>query len=398
MVRLPPRLRPLFPYLKPAYVRTTGLLAPAAQRVSHSRGGLLPTSVVETLDEAAARSGGRCVVARPPEVIERGTIQGHPPRMPLTDPGDGEHVGRVAVAELPGGRVLGPHRAIVSGTGALVNEVSWYFGTCRPRQHPLFLNPFPAPPLRVPGRLGVLAVRGDGNYYHFLMDALPRLGVLEQAPRIAPPHRWYVPVGTRFQRELLDLFGIGADQRVDAAAHPHVRADCLVVPGPPAMAEKNPPWVVAFLRERLLPHVDTTGPRRRVYVTRGCSAHNRAVVNEGAVLDLLGARGFEPVDPGAMSVTEQIRTFATAELIVSAHGAALANLVFASPGAAVVELFPRGSLLPDYWRLAGGVPGLRYRYLSAPGGPRRRSRASTIVRDIDVDLAALAATLDELGG
>jgi capsular polysaccharide biosynthesis protein len=228
------------------------------------------------------------------------------------------------------------------------------------------------------------------------MDALTRIGVLEQAPQIAPPDRWYVPVQTRFHRELLELFGIGADRRVDASAHPHVQADCLVVPGPPAMTEKNPPWAVAYLRERLLPTVDTSGPRRNIYVTRGASANNRTIVNEAALLDLLAGRGFEPVDPGALSVTEQIRTFATADLIVAPHGAALTNLVFASPGSAVIELFPTGCLLPDYWRLACGVPGLRYRYVSADGGPARQTRATTIVRDIEVDLAAVSATLDEL--
>ena len=396
MVRLPPRLRPLFPYLKPAYVRTTGALAPAMQRVSRARGALLPSGTVQTLEQAAATSGGRCVVARQPEVIERGAMEGRPPGLALTDPGDGETVGRVAVVELPNGRVLGPHRAVITGNGDLVHEISWYFGTRRPREHPVFLNPFPPPPLDVSGRLGVLASRGDGNYYHFLMDVLTRIGVLEQAREVAPPERWYVPAQTRFQRELLDLFGIGPEQRVDAGAHPHVRAQCLVVPGPPAMTEKNPPWAVEFLRGRLLPHVDTSGPRRGVYVTRGPSANNRSIVNEPEVAELLAARGFAAIDPGAMPVVEQIRAFATAEVIVAPHGAALANLMFASPGAAVVELFPAGCLLPDYWRLASSVPGLRYRYVSACGGPRRPTRASTIVRDIEVDVAALRATLDEL--
>jgi capsular polysaccharide biosynthesis protein len=146
----------------------------------------------------------------------------------------------------------------------------------------------------------------------------------------------------------------------------------------------------------LLSQVDVSGPRRRIYVTRGPSANNRSIVNEAHLLELLDARGFEPVDPGALSVAEQIRAFATAEVIVAPHGAALANIIFASAGATLVELFPSGSLLPDYWRLASSVPGLGYRYVSAFGGPRRPTRASTIVRDIEVDVAAVAATLDEL--
>ncbi|MDT4919029.1 MAG: hypothetical protein QOH89_3729 [Pseudonocardiales bacterium] len=396
MVRLPPRLRPLFPYLKPAYVGATRAVAPTTQWLSRRRTGWLPTGSVATLEEAAASTGGTCVVARPPEVIQRGTITGLPKGMPLTDPGDGETVGRVAVAELPNGRVLGPHRAVITGNGDLVQEVSWYFGTTRPREHPVFLNPYPPPPARIGGRLGVLAQRGDGNYYHFLMDVLTKIGVLEQAPAVAPPDVWYVPAHAPFQRELLDLFGIGTGQRIDAAEQLHVQADCLVVPGPPAMTEKNPPWAVAFLRGRLLPHVDTSGPRRNLYVTRGPSANNRSIVNEAEVVDLLDQHDFEHVDPGTMSVADQIRTFATANIIVAPHGAALANIIFASPGSTLVELFPVGCLLPDYWRLASSVPGMDYRYVSASGGPRRPTRAGTIVRDVDVDVAALAATLAQL--
>jgi hypothetical protein len=357
---------------------------------------LLPTGVVSSLEDAAATSGGVCVTARPAEVLTRTPMLGTPAGLPLADTGDGESVARVAVAELPRGRVLGPHRAVITGGGDLVQEVSWYFGTTRPREHPLFLNPFPDEPLHVDGRLGVLAARGDGNYYHFLMDSLTRLGVLAQAPSIAAPERWYVPLQTPFQRELLDLFGVAPSQRLDAGANPHVRAEVLVVPGPPAMTEKNPPWAVEFLRSRLLPSVDTSGPRRRIFITRGPSANNRTVVNEDALLALLAARDFEAVDPGALSVVEQIRTFATASVIVAPHGAALANLMFASPGASVVELVPAGCLLPDFWRLACGVPSLTYRYLSAWGGPSRPTRGGTIVRDIEVDLPALTKMLDAL--
>jgi capsular polysaccharide biosynthesis protein len=396
VVRLPPRLRPLFPLLKPAYVRLTRAVAPASQLLSRRRGGWLPTGVVHSLESAADTSGGRCVTARPAEVIERGSILGRPSDLTLADEGDGESVPRVAVAELPGGRVLGPHRAVITGRGDLVHEVSWYFGTTRPREHPLFLNPCPGAPLHVAGRLGVLAARGDSNYYHFLVDVVSRIGLLEQAPQIAAPRCWYVPQQTRFQRELLDLVGIPPEQRLDAGAHPHVSADVLVVPQSPAMTEKNPPWVVQFLRERLLPLAGDGAKRNGIYITRGPSANNRTVVNESEVLAFLGDRGFEAVDPGRLSVLEQIRTFASASVIVAPHGAALANLIFASPGSSVVELFPAGCVLPDFWRLASGVPGLRYRYLAAPGGPRRPTRAGTIVRDVEVDLAALAETLDEL--
>jgi len=132
-------------------------------------------------------------------------------------------------------------------------------------------------------------------------------------------------------------------------------------------------------------------------VTRGPGSNNRAVSNEQAVMAALAARGFEFVDPGAMTVAEQIRSFAEATVIVASHGAALANLAFASPGSTVVELFPAGNAVPDYWKLACGVPGLTYRYLLGLGEDKGADRSRMLVTDIEVDIDALNLLLDQLG-
>ena len=107
--------------------------------------------------------------------------------------------------------------------------------------------------------------------------------------------------------------------------------------------------------------------------------------NEAEVAGVLDRVRFTAVDPGALSVREQINTFAQAELIVGAHGAGLTNLAFASPGARAIELFPAGYLLPDYWWLAerrprGGLPLLSAPRAGAAGcatAARRSSPTST---------------------
>lgn len=395
MVRLPPPLRPLFPYLKPAYTAATRAIAPISVAISRREGGL-PTGWVDTTEQAAAATGGRCILARPAETITRAAPPAGPAdamfRASLT-----ETVTRAVVAELPRGRVLGPHHAVIDGNGDLVQDLSYYFGTTRPREHPLFLHPFPPLPREVTGRLGVLATRGDVNYYHFLIDVLPRLAVLAAVPEIEAPTTWYVPLATGFQRELLSLAGISPESCIDSSVDPHVRAETLVVPSPPSMVVVNPPWVVEWLRSVLLPTPIDRVPGRRVYVTRGTSGNNRAVSNEADVIAALQARGFDCVDPGAMTVAEQIRTFAEATIIVATHGAALANLVFASPGSTVIELFPAGNAVPDYWKLSCGVPGLTYRYLLGLGEDKGADRSRMLVSDIEVDLVALNRMLDELG-
>jgi hypothetical protein len=397
MVRLAPRLRPLWPYLKTAYTHTTRLAAPVSIMASQLRGGYLPRGVVDTIEEAAASTGGRCLVARPEEIIERSPPDGIPPGHPVFLECLSEVIPRVVVAELPGGRVLSPHSAVITGADDLVQELSWYFGTTHPHEHPLFLHPFPGMPLEVGGRLGVLATRGDRNYYHFLMDVIPRLGVLEACPDVAPPDLWYVPAALGFQQELLDMVGIGPEARIDSTEMRHVHAECLLVPAPPSMTVRNPPWVVQYLRRKLLPSPISRMPDRAVYVTRGDNRNNRSVRNEADLVHMLARRGFDVVDPEGMTVRDQIRTFAEASLIVAPHGAALTNLAFASPGATVIELFPAGAIVADYWKLASGVPGLQYRYLIGSGRISPRGRAQMLVSDVLVDLDVLSGMLDDVG-
>ena len=396
MVRLAGPLRPLFPYLKPVYTVGTEVVAPLSVLASKiGGGGWLPTGSVTTLEEAAATSGGRSFTVRSPEETDRPRAVGRPPGHPTFAADQRERIERVAVAELPRGRVLGPYSAVITGNGDLVNEVSQYFGTWRPRQHPLYLSPFQPDPVEVPGRLGVLAYQHGGlNWYHFIADVLPRTAIAEQCAEIETPDLWYVPASTQDRAGLLDRIGITADRRIDSMEVPHVRAETLVVPGL-AGYERHPAWVTAFLRERLLTPADVRAPERLVYITRGASKRNRAVLNEGEVVAALESRGFEPVNPGKLSIDDEIRTFAEAAVVVSAHGAALTNVLFMNPGSLVIELFPSSHVMPCYWKLTGTVPGVDYRYLCGLGPAREPDRTKMLVTDITVDIPALLAMVDE---
>jgi capsular polysaccharide biosynthesis protein len=397
VVRLAEPIRPLFPYLKPAYSLGTEVVAPFALLASKVHGGYLPSGSVRTLEQAAASCCGRSWTVRPPEETDRALPIGHPAGHPSFAAEAKELIGRVALAELPRGRVLGPHAAVITSNGNLVHEVSHYFGTRRPRQHPLYLKPFPPDPVEVTGRLGVLAYQGSAaNYYHFVTDVLPRIAIAEQCTDIEPPDRWYVPASTQDRAGLLDRMGITADRRIDSMLVPHVRAESLLVPGLPG-TEQHPAWVTGFLRERLLPKSYERIPGRFLYITRGASKNNRTVLNEPQVVAALRARGFTSVDPAGLTIDEEIRTFAEADVVVSAHGAALTNMLFMNPGALVIELFPASHVMQCYWKLADTVPGLDYRFLCGLGPKRQPDRVKMLVSDITVDVHMLLAMLDEHG-
>jgi capsular polysaccharide biosynthesis protein len=229
------------------------------------------------------------------------------------------------------------------------------------------------------------------------MDVLPRLGVLEQCPDVAPPDLWYAPMGEEFQRELLTMMGLDLAQVIDSSKTRHVVAETLVVPSPPAMTVINPPWSVEYLRAKLLPTPIGRVDGKAIYVKRGGGMNNRRVDNEEALMDYLTGRGFEVMQPEKLHAGEKIEAFAQASLIVGAHSAGLVNLLFASPGAAVVELFPSGGINTCYWKLAQAVPGLDYRYVLGEGDPESVSLSEFLVSDIQADIPAIGRMLDDLG-
>lgn len=394
LTSLPPAFRGLWRFAKRAHVIATAALAPGRQALSRWTGGQLPGSAARTVDEVVARGEGRMTVARGEERLVRAVPTGVPPEHPAFVADADELVPRLAVAELPRGRVLGPYRAVITTSGTLVGELSPYFGTRTPNENPVFIDMRPPAPTFATDRIGVLAARGDVSYYHYLTDVLPRLAILEGID--APVQRLYVPASLPFQRQLLELLGIPAERVIDADRVRHLQAETLVVPGLPDADLKTPPWVVSFLRERLLEPAFERVPGTRLYLTRGSRRGNRIVTNEAEVVRALAPLGFTVIDPGALPVAEQIATFAGAEWIVAPHGAALTNLAFATPGAAVVELFAPDYVQGCYWKISECVPGLSYRYLVGAGRPRPHNRMDGVDSDITVDVGALHALLEGL--
>jgi hypothetical protein len=148
-----------------------------------------------------------------------------------------------------------------------------------------------------------------------------------------------------------------------------------------------PAAAVTALRERCAP---ARPPRRqrRIFVSRALARDGqRHVVNEAEVMALLGGQGFERVVLERLPPAEQIELFHDAACVVAAHGAGLANLLFARQ-ADVVELFPEPRGWPHFY-LLGRAGDHRYHYLLGDR-PERNDR-------FRVDVAALRALLERIG-
>jgi capsular polysaccharide biosynthesis protein len=69
--------------------------------------------------------------------------------------------------------------------------------------------------------------------------------------------------------------------------------------------------------------------RKRLYISRGImSNYARRIINEDQLIPFLIEKKFEIVDPGQYPLEQQAELFASASVIVGAHGAGLTNILF----------------------------------------------------------------------
>ncbi|MGH7441836.1 MAG: glycosyltransferase family 61 protein, partial [bacterium] len=182
-----------------------------------------------------------------------------------------------------------------------------------------------------------------------------------------------------------------------------VRADRVLLPDFLALDRIHRSEVLAELHRLFVPD-PVPSPRRRVYVSRS-KARFRKITNEPALMGLLGRFGFEAVVAEDLDFNEQVRLFSRCSVLLSNHGAGLANLLFLPKGAWVIECRKdQNGMLSNGKREAAAryntyyhasdALGLRYGYLACPSPEPDRSCYQA---DITVDLERLERLLTDAG-
>lgn len=399
MTRLPPALQPLWPLAKQVHRRSARALGAVTRRTP--LGGDLPREASLTSRATAARFGdhARYHSAGAPIALRRQMPAGTPPHHWVFAGALDHDVPERYVLDLDGGSVIGPHVGVATRDGVLDQETSHYFGLADWREHPIYLNPRRTEPEHFDGTLAVLAGRAGHNFFHFVMDALPRLGILATALPDVRPDAYFVDGETGWHRQLLELLGLDTMPLLHPRRGLAVRAERLLVPSLPNNSSIASPETTAWLREHLPPK-ETTGLPERLYITRGTTKRTRRMDHEDAVVEMLARHGFVRFDPGTVSVQEQIDHFAAARVIVAPHGAALTNLNFCRPGVRVLELFAADYINPAYWSIVENIEDTTYRYLvaSGPKPARPHDRMIGMMHDIPITPDELEASLEELLG
>jgi capsular polysaccharide biosynthesis protein len=201
---------------------------------------------------------------------------------------------------------------------------------------------------------GFLLATGQ-NYWHLLMDFLPRLYLIAVMPDLrdralivdaAMPERERALVA-----QLAARVGMPEPHLVPLTRDVH-RFENTCCPGRIDRVSAAAIW-----DEVLYPlHTRPNRGIERLFVMR--ETRRRRLVNQAELAAKLQQLGFTCIEPGALPFDEQVATFAGARVIVGVHGAALANLLFAPAGATVVELYT--TVEQPFYRDLARAKGLRY--------------------------------------
>jgi len=230
----------------------------------------------------------------------------------------------------------------------------------------------------------------DTNFYHLLVDAVPRLHLFEAAGfRLDEVDRVYIPsLDSAPARAVWARLGLPSDKVVFTRDHPVVWCRRLIATTFPGAPNQPTGWAVRFLRERL--GAGTVG-KRRIYVSRRGAA--RDLTNADAIERLVQRLGFEVRVPG--QAAGDLDVFAEAQIIVGPHGAGLGNALLMPAGGVLIDLLPPSFQTRCHFSWSS-LAGVRYTALVGRDDPAHRG-VPPMRRPFSVDPERLERLLARVG-
>ncbi|MBS1103888.1 glycosyltransferase family 61 protein [Gluconobacter sp. Dm-62] len=213
----------------------------------------------------------------------------------------------------------------------------------------------PADVIRCPTFRGITASCVDhwaSNYYHWVAHTVPTLHALSLTGR---PVRLVLPEHMHpWQFETLDFFGLTSDEHIrlqQGRQYAFEALDYISFVNGSADFAVSELSRAAYARLRKAAGGSAVSAGRLLYIERGSSA-NRHVPNEAELADALEKLGFERVHPETLSLSEQIRLFSDAGMVMGMLGAGMANIAWCQPGTLVYELVPSHHINPCFAAMA----------------------------------------------
>ena len=200
-----------------------------------------------------------------------------------------------------------------------------------------------------------LANNNNSNYFHWLhfpglinySSAVKNYG--QKAEKcyfyLGPNFKKYM---SGYMKECISILGISEDKLIYDSVTSHHLFSCFPKTTDSAISTKH----IEFLRSKFLGLSKKRSWPKKIFVSRKL-AGSRRVTNEDVIFEYVNEKhGFDRVFLEKLNLKEQIDLFSNCEEIICPHGAALANLAFATKIRKIVEIFSPNHLNSRYFKMA----------------------------------------------
>jgi hypothetical protein len=225
-----------------------------------------------------------------------------------------------------------------------------------------------------------LYIGASSSWFHFLIECVPRLIAIPKEKRVKLPV--VVPAGLPSQIVTV------CEKLTDAKVIPvrlmeSVKIDKLLVGIERSVTDplefefrKNYIQIaIAEIRKLSVKSVNDSKGFDKVYLLRPNGLF-RPLQNQRQILRFLRRIGFEIISPETMSLDDVVKVMSSARVIVAESGAAITNVLFARPGAILIEIYPgKGPL--TFWPELASISGVKVEKLMSKRlviGPRGIAR------------------------
>jgi Glycosyltransferase 61 len=206
------------------------------------------------------------------------------------------------------------------------------------------------------------------GFHHFLAEVTPKICrvIEEHGKDLGGAKLCYPMIHRRYEKELLGMLGIREDQVIDSKAVGGVVAEKLTIVPMAGWFRGNPN--VELLRKYLMPLATARGPELLYLARMG----RRRCLNDAAIVARCLELGFTVVDESSRTIPVQIELYRDAKVLVGPHGSAFTNMVWAAPGARIVEMIPTTFDVEYHEHLAASL-GHHHTKIACVNGPKARS-------------------------
>ncbi len=254
-------------------------------------------------------------------------------------------------------------------------------------------------PMYFKGKLAVISSPGSENWYHWLLQILPRLRVLAES-KVEFDKIYINNLQFEWQnvalQHVLTFLNIPMDKILIVNGDCIVQAEQLIVPSVPFIPDKGTPlpvWMKTFLQDVFLKNTKQSNVHYsdKIFISRS-RAKIRRILNETELFSYLETQGFQKIFLEDLAPTEQAKIFNTAKVIIGPHGSGFANLIFAKPGLKIIEI-DHGTPEPrSFYKQMAAIMGCKYTPFYADN-----TTAEHLEDDMTVDIKKIAQFIELLG-